>query len=800
MVQDHRQEPNFMIYMHRSSSHSSHMTTRAFCFGLLLLVALLHFAESSLVCYTLNGNFPTSFLDIGSSTYSLSTTAFEGDKVFERKPTRNDIYRSPFLRQGVGSKSTLRPRVNLYSTTLPTLNILRGEARDIAWPEDGECEIIVYEPVFAIAKTTSFFTLDANTQSTRVLIPQEYPYDTVQYQCKDSALGYKPGLIYAADAPTSTFLNTQSGIEDVLNLMVGFELGAAFANALTLRVEHGYMGPGGAGLVQHVGSRSAWAKGTKIDLSFVLGTAAPTLDSTVRAAIFMTDRELENSDWESIVCGSTGDDAQIRYDLCRNHDDPSTFQNNAVLDGFVHTMYTGDCCSLVLPRALVAVAEQVTFDVDGQTLISHVSQIAVNPTKPGLWEYPSIVNTRRVCVPGANPDEQVFPCQWPFSDGPSPFPGPQSYSGPFFFDRVLVPARGLVLVCVSADLHFAHAAGLQTENKIPSNQHMFAVDTYVFHQRDSQGCAEACPAGEHYTQQQGILSWTPALPPQQASDHLWLYVIFMSGHTEACLSHACNNTLVYQNLDTYLATSRTHENFTLFSDTYVNVVAPTDFDNRISRRLLALEHAPRKSPTHSAHRRRVLRQNEVSIVAPAHRQRRHVLEWTPENSNAGTVYVRETMGLNVEEALAQASCHAHPDKQCHLVSMDVEFPDIASYCKSEAENINHYQTTLDSMLQGSKTHIISFTRTGDPSLCRQHNSRALLNENSHIGTAKFIVTSDGRLEHIWLRQDQLDAAGVKNLQVCFVVNARSVFAGVALLATHDILPNFMHTGGELGSA
>lgn len=716
------------------------------------------------VCYTLNGNFPTSFIDLGSSTYSLSTTAFEGDKVFSRKSTTEDIYRTPFLRQGVGSKSTLRPRVNLFSPNLPTLNILRGEPRDIAWPIDGECEIVVFEPVFAIAKTASYFTPTTSTQSTQVLVPHDFQYDSVQYQCKDASLGYKPGLIYVADASTSEFLDTKSGIEDVLNLQVGFELGAAFANALTLRVERGYMGPGGAGLVQHVGTRDAWVTDTKIDFSFVLGTGASTLDSTVRAVVFMTNRELVNADWESIVCGSKGTDTQIRYSLCRDEDQGGTHKSEAVLDGFVHPLYTGDCCSLVLPRALVANTQRITFGDGHRQFTSHISQITVNPTSPGLWEHPSIVNTRRVCVPGANPEDQVFPCRWPLSDDASPFPGPSSYAGPFFFDRVLVPERGLLLLCITSDLHFAHAAGLQTENTVPENQHVFAAGTHVFHQRDARACAEACPGGDRYTQRQGVLSWIPTLPPQQGSDEMWLYVIFMSGNTEACLLHDCNNSQVYENLDTYLATARPHDNFTLFSDTYVNIVAPTDFGSSVSRRLLGLEHAPRKPASPSAHRRRQQRKNDVSMVAPARRQQRHVLAWTPENSNAGTVYVRETIGLHVEEALAQASCQTHPDKHCHLVSMEVEFPDVASYCNSEQVNIDRYQTALQDLMPDSTVHIISLTRTGDASICHQHGTRALLTKY-HVGAAQFILTSDGRLQNIRLLKSDLDNAGVRNLAV-----------------------------------
>lgn len=740
------------------------MAIRACSFCLILVLCQIHLGHGSLVCYTLNGNFPTSFIDLGSSTYSLSTTAFEGDKVFSRKSTVEDIYRRPFLRQGVGSKSTLQPRVGVYSTALPALNILRAEPRDIAWPEDGACEIVVYEPVFAIAKTSSFFTSNADTQSTRVLVPRDFPYDTVQYQCKDSTLGYKPGLIYTADASTSQFLDTRSGVEDVLNLMVGFELGAAFANALTLRVERGYMGPGGAGLVQHVGSGAEWKQGTKIDLSFVLGTAAPTLDGSVRAAIFMTDRELENADWASIVCGVTGDGVDIEYQMCRDENEPTAFRNQAVRDGVVHALHTGDCCSLALPRALVALAELVSFDAGGQTWESHVSQIAVNPNMPGLWEHPSIVKTKRMCVPGADIDAQVFPCQWPLADGPSPFPGPDSYPSPFFFDRVLVPERGLLLVCISSDLHFAHAAGLRRDNTIPEDQHVFAVGTYVFHHRDAQACAQACPGGERYTQQDGVLSWIPALPSSPDAENLWLYVIFMSGHTEACLLHACNNSIVYANLDTYLATARTHENFTLFSDTYVNIVTPTNYDLPVSRRLLGLEHTPRRAPSVSAHRRRALRRNDVSVVAPARRQQRHVLEWTPENSNAGTVYVRDTIGLHVEEALADATCQTHPDTQCHLVSMEVEFPDLDSYCRSEVENIEHFQAALANMLDNSQVQIISLTRTGDSSVCRQQHSRALLSK-VHTGTAKFIITSDGRLQNIWVNKNDLDNAGVRNLRV-----------------------------------
>lgn len=687
--------------------------------------------------------------------------ASAGDVLFARQPTAADVRREAFLASGAGQLLAVsaEPDAQLQ---LPSLILERGQRHTVLWPLNGTCAVKAHEAAFSLVATAGFFARDADTQTTAVLVPDSFKQASLQYTCADAALGAKPGTIYVAHTPTARVLKTASTPASAVELRAAHETALAYPEALVLRVEAGYAGAGGAGFAQRIGAAGAWVAQTEVRARLVAGSAQPTLAHGAHMALLLTRGELRtDADWTGLVCGTpaAGGATHASYAVCRGGDElPS---NAKVVDGLVVPLWRDDCCSLLQPRAAVA-------SVSTGGLVA----TATLGTGPGaLWAYPALTQTRRLCAPGADAQTQVFPCRWPDALA-SPWPTDDGTTGPFFFDKVLVPERGWVLVCVGSGMKFAHAAGLQVAPNAPADAYAFTVGAYVFGDTGARGtCAHTCPDGDTYSNMRGELAWTPVVPAgEDAAQQLWLYAVFMLGDSDPCLLHACDASALDAHASAYLGSVRPVHSLTLFPGTELGVVAPESG----RRRRLALgvskgvprATALRRLRTLAQHPRLLHLSASVSPLPAA--VRRRLLAVANDAPRAeGAVAAREVLGVDPLDMIEHAVCRASGGKACQALRADFDARTRERYCRPETEIIAELQPVFARAIPRYTVMVTGVARPQYNALCVQAGpGRLLLQDTKAIyeQSAKLVVSSTGEIKGIYFLDNVLKDKGINSIK------------------------------------
>ena len=687
--------------------------------------------------------------------------ASAGDVLFARQPTAADVRREAFLARGAGQllAVTAEPDAQLQ---LPDLILERGQRHTVLWPLNGTCALKAYEAAFALVPTAGFFVRDADAQTTAVLVPNTFNQASLQYTCADAALGAKPGTIYVAQAPTARVLTTASTPVSAVELRATHAAATAYPESLVLHVEPGYAGAGGAGFAQRVGTAGAWAAQTEVRARLVAGSAQPTPAHGAHMALLLTRGELRtDADWSGLVCGTpaAAGATHASYDVCRGGGGaPSHAQ---VVDGLVVPLWRDDCCSLLQPRAAVA-------SVSGGGLVATAT---LGTGAGALWAYPALAQTRRLCTPGADTATQVFPCRWPDALA-SPWPTDDGTAGPYFFDKVLVPERGWVLVCVGGGAKFAHAAGLQAAPNAPADAYAFTAGAFVYGDTGPRGaCAHTCPAGDTYTNVRGELAWTPAVPADEdAAQQLWLYAVFMLGDSDACLLHACDASALDAHAPAYLATERAVHALTLFPGTELDLVAPLSG----TRRRFALG-APKTVPRATALQRLralALRPRFVhlpgGVAALPAKVRRRLLAVASDAPRAeGAVAAREVLGVDPLDMIEHAVCRASGGKECRALRADFDAGTREGYCRPETELIAELQPVFARAIPQYQVMVTGVARPQYHALCVQAGpGRLLLEDQAAIyeSSAKLVVSATGEIKNIYFLESVLKDKGINSIK------------------------------------
>ena len=704
--------------------------------------------------------------------------ASAGDVLFARKPTAADVRREAFLARGAGQLLAVsaEPDAQLQ---LPDLILERGQRHTVLWPLNGTCALKAYEAAFALVPTAGFFARDTDTQTTAVLVPDAFNQASLQYTCADAGLGAKPGTIYVAQAATARVLTTASTPASAVELRETHATATAFSESLVLHVEAGYAGAGGAGFAQRVGAAGAWAAQTEVRARLVAGSAQPTPAHGAHVALLLTRGELRtDADWSALVCGTpaAGGATHASYALCREGGGGGAPSNAKVVDGLVVPLWRDDCCSLLQPSAAVA-------SVSGGGLVATAT---LGTGAGALWAYPALAQTRRLCTPGADTAAQVFPCRWPDALA-SPWPTDDGTTGPYFFDKVLVPERGWVLVCVGDGVKFAHAAGLQAAPNAPADAYVFTAGAFVFGDAAARGaCAHTCPAGDTYTNMRGELAWTPAVAAgEDAAQQLWLYAVFMLGDSDACLHHACDASALDAHEPAYLATERTVHALTLFPGTELDVVAPLAG----TRRRFALG-APKTVPRATAlqrlralarHPRFVHLAGGVSPL-PANVRRRLLAVASDAPRAEGAVATREVLGVDPLDMIEHAVCRASGGKNCRALRADFDAGTRERYCRPETEIIAELQPVFARAIPRYQVMVTGVARPQYHALCVQAAPRRLLLQDQaaiYEQSAKLVVSATGEIKGIYFLESVLKDKNINSIKAEEGRSLRSVVRACA---------------------
>ena len=743
----------------------------------LVALAALAATTNAQECATVSG---VRTLDFTASTgvgFSHAMPgATTGDMLFARKPTAADLRREAFLARGAGELLAVsaEPDAQLQ---LPDLILERGQRHTVLWPLNGTCALKAYEAVFALVPTAGFFVRDADAQTTAVLVPNTFNQASLQYTCADAALGAKPGTIYVAQAPTARVLTTASTPASAVQLRATHAAATAYPESLVLHVEPGYAGAGGAGFAQRVGTAGAWAAQTEVRARLVAGSAQPT---PAHMALLLTRGELRtDADWSGLVCGTpaAAGATHASYDVCRGGGGaPSHAQ---VVDGLVVPLWRDDCCSLLQPRAAVA-------SVSGGGLVATAT---LGTGAGALWAYPALAQTRRLCTPGADTATQVFPCRWPDALA-SPWPTDDGTAGPYFFDQVLVPERGWVLVCVGGGAKIAHAAGLQAAPNAPADAYAFTAGAFVHGDTGPRGaCAHTCPAGDTYTNVRGELAWTPAVPAgEDAAQQLWLYAVFMLGDSDACLQHACDASALDAHGPAYLATERAVHALTLFPGTELDLVAPQSG----TRRRVALG-APKTVPRATALQRLralALRPRFVHLPGgvaplPANVRRRLLAVASDAPRAEGAVAAREVLGVDPLDMIEHAVCRVSKGTECRALRADFDAGTRERYCRPETEIIAELQPVFARAIPRYQVMVTGVERPQFDALCVQAGpGRLLLQDQAAIyeQSAKLVVSSTGEIKGIYFLESVLKDKGINSIKAEEGRSLRSVVRSCATVS------------------
>jgi hypothetical protein len=536
----------------------------------------------------------------------------------------------------------------------------------------------------------------------------------------------------------------------------------AYPESLVLNVEAGYAGAGGAGFAQRVGAAGAWAAQTEVRARLVAGSAQPTPAHGAHMALLLTRGELRtDADWSGLVCGTpaAAGATHASYDVCRGGGGAPS--NAKVVDGLVVPLWRDDCCSLLQPRAAVA-------SVSGGGLVATAT---LGTGASALWAYPALAQTRRLCTPGADAATQVFPCRWPDALA-SPWPTEDGTAGPYFFDKVLVPERGWVLVCVGGGAKFAHAAGLQAAPNAPADAYAFTAGAFVHGHTGPRGaCAHTCPAGDTYTNVRGELAWTPAVPAgEDAAQQLWLYAVFMLGDSDACLQHACDASALDAHGPAYLATERAVHALTLFPGTELDLVAPLSG----TRRRFALA-APQTVPRATALQRLralALRPRLVHLPRgvsplPANVRRRLLAVASDAPRAEGAVAAREVLGVDPLDMIEHAVCRASGGTECQALRADFDAGTRERYCRPETEIIAELQPVFARAIPRYQVMVTGVERPQFHALCVQAGPGRLLLEDTaaiYDQSAKLVVSSTGEIKGIYFLESVLKDKGINSIK------------------------------------
>ena len=729
----------------------------------LLLLGMAPGGASAEVCDTLSGSFTVSFAAATppGADYSHGVAGVvAGDMLLARVPTAADVRREAFVAPGAGRVAGIVAEVP-GGGALADLLLERGVVHTLEWPHGGACAIVGNSAAFSLVNSGLFFTRDTTASVTRVLIPASFEADSLQYRCQNTALGLGSATIYVARQPTARLLASASTTPDAVFLRAPLEAAVAFADTLVLRVEEGYMGPEGAGFAQRVGAGGAWVPGSSVRAELVAGSTLAQASRGAHMVLLLAREELRTAaDWADIVCGATGAGlAHASYTLCRGAGgvEPA---NGKVLDAAVVPLWRDDACALLRPRAQVS-------SVSNGGLVAFVPAEAAGPGV--LWGYPALASTRGRCVPGVAASEQTLPCRWP--DGmPSPFPVNDGTAGPFFFDQVLVPGRGLLLVCVGAGGAAAHAHGLHTAPNAPADAHMFAVGEHLFAGRaPAAGRTHACPGGAAYTQTQGVVEWTPLATPA-ADDDLWLYSVFMLGDSDACAAGACDAAAVQPASAAYLAAERPVSSLALFAGTRFDLAAPIATPVH-ARRALALPARMRRARAHVT-RLHDAQAGVRGVVPP----RRSLLAIAPGPDAAGSVVAQDMPGATANSRVEHAVCRAGQRKHCIALRVLLGAVAQEDYCMSESALIEKVRPRIEALVSGRDVVVVSITREDLSAVCYPTASsrRLLADATSREMTVKVVMTDDHYISKIIIKQQDLDDINARGIALEGAASASSI--------------------------
>lgn len=734
--------------------------TRKRALLLVLAVACLHSARAQ-TCETV------------SQVRSVTLTAVDGDgdgfshavanvastdMLFAREPTSADVRRAPFVHAGAGRVAGISAEPLTHPGQLPDLVLQRGVEHELLWPRDGACVLVGKPAAFSLVDITKFFTKDPSAKATRALVPANYAGASLQYGCQGAGLGLLAGTIHVATAATARLLSTFTTVPDAVKLRAPLETATAYAHALELRVQPGYMGPEGAGFVQRLGSGSAWPAGTALRVSVVAGSTLAQPAQGAHMALVLARAELRSAaDWQNIVCGSPVAGQHAAYSVCRDAQGVPT--NAHVVDAAVVPLWRRDACSLLRARVQVQ-------STSSAGLVAAPAADAAG-THGALWTVPALADTRRLCAPGAALDAQAFPCRWP--DGlASPFPVQPGPAGPFFFDRVLVRERGWILVCVAANGDFAHADALRAAPNAPANPYVFTAAQFVF--GGPAPGARVCPGGHDYTHEGGAVTWVPSgVADAAASAQLWVYAIFTLGDSDACKTHACNAAAVGADAPAYLSVQRETRSLLLFESTTFDVRAPAPSSSGTRRRAPVVRAAEGRAGITA--RRRALA-HESWQPQPQPRPARALLAVDAPDAS-GAIITQDVTAVEPARMLEHSVCQEYNRKHCVAVRADVQVGSVADYCQPESELIGVLRLRLAKIALNMQVVVVGVHRPDYDAVCATGAQKRRLLSIPTVN-AKIVVAADGMIERIVFLEGELTQAQASGVRVESGASAASI--------------------------
>jgi len=691
-----------------------------------------------------------------------------GDVLFAQEPTAADVRRAPFVHAGAGRLAGILPEPSTPGV-LPDLVLQRGVQHELQWPRDGACAIVAKPAAFSLVDITRFFTRDSAAKVTRALVPADYDEASLQYQCQNANLGLLAGTIHVAKAATARLLHTLTQAPDAVYLRAPLESAVAYGNALELRVQTGYMGPEGVGFVQRIGAGGAWAAGTELRAHVVAGATLAQQAQGAHMALLLTKSELRSAeDWQDLVCGTPATGAHAVYEVCR--DAQGAPVNAHVVDGTVVPLWRSDACSLLRPRVQIQ-------SVDSTGLLATPATPAESKHE-ALWSVPALAGTRRLCVPGADPAAQEFPCRWPEALA-SPFPADGGPAGPYFFDRVLVPERGWLLVCVGAGNVFAHADALRVAPNAPADPYAFTAAQFVYGgvAPNSRGYAHTCPGGSDYTHERGVVTWTPGdVSAADASADLWVYAIFTLGDSDACQSHACDASAVSADSSAYLSTPRATSSLVLFEGTTFDVRAVAPDAGAARRRAPAMIRVHEQARALTARRHLYTLHDLLENLRPLGVPGRALLAveaGAAAQDASGAILTQDVTSVDAARMVEHSVCREFNKKHCVAVRAEVRAQSLAEFCQPESKLIEVLRPRLASIVENMQLVVVGVHRPDYDALCTTGVlARRLL--TLPTVNAKLVVAADGMIERIVFLENELTKAQASGVRVEAGASAASI--------------------------